>query len=95
MNDKIKSVKLIGRRKELDRTIQVLCRKEKNNPLHIGESGVGKTALVYGLVAMINSGNVPESLKNSKIYSMDLGTLIAGSQMRGEFEKRIKMIIEG
>lgn len=95
LNDKIKSVKLIGRRKELDRTIQVLCRKEKNNPLHIGESGVGKTALVYGLVAMINSGNVPESLRNSKIYSMDLGTLIAGSQMRGEFEKRIKMIIEG
>lgn len=95
LNDKKRVTKLIGREEELNRTIQVLSRKEKNNPLHIGESGVGKTALVYGLVDKINSGDVPDSLKNCKVYSMDLGTLIAGSQMRGEFEKRIKMVLEG
>lgn len=96
MNDQ-KAMKrpLIGREEELERTIQILSRKEKNNPLHIGESGVGKTALVYGLVARIESGNVPDALKGCKIYSMDLGTLIAGSQMRGEFEKRVKAVLEG
>ena len=96
MNDqKVMKRPLIGREEELERTIQILSRKEKNNPLHIGESGVGKTALVYGLVARIESGNVPDSLKGCKIYSMDLGTLIAGSQMRGEFEKRMKAVLEG
>ena len=86
---------LIGREAELERTIQVLCRKEKNNPLHIGEPGVGKTALVYGLAAKIDEGDVPERLKGSKIYQLELGTLLAGTQFRGDFEKRIKEVMDG
>lgn len=86
---------LIGRKTELDRTIQVLCRKDKNNPLHVGEPGVGKTALVYGLAELIEMGQVPDKLKNHKIYSLDLGSLIAGTQFRGDFEKRIKNIMDG
>jgi len=86
---------LIGRDRELERTIQVLCRKDKNNPLHIGEPGVGKTALVYGLADRINKGNVPDRLKGCKIYSMDMGTMLAGTQYRGDFEKRIKLVMEG
>ena len=86
---------LIGRETELERTIQVLCRKEKNNPLHIGESGVGKTALVYGLAERIEKDNVPKRLKGSKIYQLDLGTLLAGTQFRGDFEKRIKEVMDG
>lgn len=86
---------LIGRESELDRTIQVLCRRDKNNPLHVGEPGVGKTALVYGLAQRIEEGNVPERLKGSKIYMLDMGTLVAGTQFRGEFEERIKNIMKG
>lgn len=86
---------LVGRERELERTIQVLCRKDKNNPLHIGEPGVGKTALVYGLARMIDRGEVPDRLKGSRIYRLDLGQLIAGTQFRGDFEKRIKAIIDG
>lgn len=86
---------LIGREAELERTIQVLCRRDKNNPLHVGEPGVGKTALVYGLAARINSGEVPERLKGSKIYMLDLGTMLAGTQYRGDFEKRIKQVMDG
>ena len=86
---------LIGREAELGRTIQVLCRRDKNNPLHVGEPGVGKTALVYGLAARINSGDVPERLKGSKIYMIDLGTMLAGTQYRGDFEKRIKQVMDG
>jgi ATP-dependent Clp protease ATP-binding subunit ClpA len=86
---------LIGREAELERTIQVLCRKEKNNPLHVGEAGVGKTALVYGLAARIVAGDVPERLSGSRIYQLDLGTLLAGTQFRGDFEKRIKSIMDG
>ena len=86
---------LIGREMELERTIQVLCRKEKNNPLHVGEPGVGKTALVYGLAARIEAGNVPERLTGCRIYELDLGNLLAGTQYRGEFEKRLKAIMEG
>ena len=86
---------LIGRKKELERTMQILCRKYKNNPLHIGEAGVGKTSIAYGLVRLINEGNVPENLKNSTVYSMDVGTLIAGTQFRGDFEKRFKKIMDG
>lgn len=86
---------LIGREAELERTIQVLCRKDKNNPLHVGEPGVGKTALVYGLAERINEGNVPERLKDCRIYSMDMGTMLAGTQYRGDFEKRIKQVMEG
>lgn len=86
---------LIGRDVELERTIQVLCRKEKNNPLHVGEPGVGKTALAYGLAARIEAGNVPERLTGCRIYELDLGNLLAGTQYRGEFEKRLKAIMEG
>mgnify|MGYP000012592750 CR=1 FL=1 len=86
---------LIGREMELERTIEVLCRKDKNNPLHIGEPGVGKTALAYGLAARIEAGEVPERLKGSRIYELDLGSMLAGTQYRGEFEKRLKAIMEG
>ena len=96
INEQVKSHNpLIGRSEELERTIQVLCRKEKNNPLHIGEPGVGKTALVYGLAARLNSGKVPRRLKGYKIYEMDLGTMLAGTQFRGDFEKRIKTVMDG
>jgi len=86
---------LIGREKELQRTIQVLCRRDKNNPLHVGEPGVGKTALVWGLARMIEEGRVPKRLKGSKIFQIDMGTLLAGTQYRGDFENRIKMIMDG
>ena len=95
LNDEVKNVTpLIGREEELLRTMQVLCRKTKNNPLHIGEPGVGKTALVYGLAARINEGRVPQRLKNARIFSLDLGALIAGTQYRGDFEKRLKQFLE-
>ena len=86
---------LIGRDKELDRTVQILCRKDKNNPLHVGEPGVGKTALVYGLADRINKGEVPDRLKNSQIYSLEMASLVAGTQFRGDMEKRIKKIMSG
>ena len=86
---------LIGREQELQRTIQVLCRRDKNNPLHVGEPGVGKTALVWGLARMIEEGRVPERLRGSRIYQLDMGTLLAGTQYRGDFENRIKMIMDG
>ena len=86
---------LIGREQELTRTIQVLCRRDKNNPLHVGEPGVGKTALIWGLARMIQEGNVPERLKGSRIYQLDIGTLLAGTQYRGDFEHRIKQIMDG
>jgi len=86
---------LIGREQELRRTIQVLCRRDKNNPLHIGEPGVGKTALVWGLAQRIEEGHVPDRLKGSRIYQLDMGTLLAGTQYRGDFENRIKQIMDG
>lgn len=86
---------LIGREKELDRTIQVICRMEKNNPLHVGDPGVGKTALIYGLATLINKGQVPDRLKGATIYGMDMGQLLAGAQFRGDFEKRLKLILDG
>lgn len=86
---------LIGREHELDRTIQVLCRKDKNNPLHIGEPGVGKTALVYGVARRIEEGKVPDRLKGCKIYQLDMGTLLAGTRFRGDMEQRLKQIMEG
>ena len=86
---------LIGREKELERTIQVLCRRDKNNPLHVGEPGVGKTALIWGLARMVEEGKVPERLKGSRIYQLDIGTLLAGTQYRGDFEHRIKQIMDG
>ena len=86
---------LIGREHELKRTIQVLCRCDKNNPLHVGEPGVGKTALVWGLTRLIEENKVPKRLQGSKIYQLDMGTLLAGTQYRGDFEKRIKQIMDG
>ncbi len=86
---------LIGRERELERTIQVLCRRDKNNPLHVGEPGVGKTALVWGLARRIEEGKVPARLKGSRIYQLDMGTLLAGTQFRGDFENRIKTIMDG
>lgn len=86
---------LIGRERELDRTIQVLCRKDKNNPLHIGEPGVGKTAVVYGVARRIEEGKVPDRLKGCKIYQLDMGTLLAGTRFRGDMEQRLKQIMEG
>lgn len=86
---------LIGREKELDRTIQVLCRKDKNNPLHIGDPGVGKTALVYGVARRIEEGKVPDRLKGCNIYQLDMGTLLAGTRFRGDMEQRLKQIMEG
>ena len=86
---------LIGRQVEIERTIQVLCRRDKNNPLHVGEPGVGKTALIYGLAQRIENGDVPERLQGAKIYQMDMGSLVAGTQYRGEFEERILRIMKG
>lgn len=86
---------LIGREEELERTIQILCRKDKNNPLHIGEAGVGKTSLIYGLAAKIDKGDVPENLLGFRIYSMDMATIVAGSSYHGEMEKRLKDVMEG
>lgn len=86
--------KLIGRTDVLDRTIQILCRKLKNNPIHIGEPGVGKTAITLGLAERINEGKVPNKLKDSIIYSIDIGSLLAGTKYRGDFEERIKNVLE-
>ena len=96
MNDNYqKHNPLIGRDNELKRTIQVLCRCDKNNPLHVGEPGVGKTALIWGLTRLIEENKVPKRLQGSKIYQLDMGTLLAGTQYRGDFEKRIKQIMDG
>lgn len=84
---------LIGRKKEVQRTIQILCRRRKNNPLYVGEAGVGKTAIAEGLAKMIVDGEVPEVLQNSTIYSLDLGALLAGTKYRGDFEKRLKAVL--
>ena len=84
---------LIGREIEIERTVQILCRRRKNNPLYVGEAGVGKTALAEGLAKMIVDGNVPHVLKDSTIYALDMGALLAGTKYRGDFEKRFKAVI--
>ncbi|MDA1343609.1 MAG: ATP-dependent Clp protease ATP-binding subunit ClpA [Proteobacteria bacterium] len=84
---------LIGRKSEVERTIQVLCRRRKNNPLFVGEAGVGKTAIAEGLAKRIVEENVPEILMDNVIYSLDLGALVAGTKYRGDFEKRLKALI--
>ena len=84
---------LIGREKEVERTIQTLCRRRKNNPLLVGEAGVGKTAIAEGLAKKIVDGEVPEVLSESTIYSLDLGALVAGTKYRGDFEKRLKGVL--
>jgi len=85
---------VIGRDKEIDRIINILCRRYKNNPLLLGEAGVGKTAIVEGLSKRISEGNVPSILANKKIYSIDMGSMLAGTMYRGEFEARLKQAIE-
>ena len=85
---------LIGRDKELERAIQVLCRRRKNNPLLVGESGVGKTAIAEGLAWRIVQGDVPEVMKDCTIYSLDIGSLLAGTKYRGDFEKRFKALLK-
>ncbi|WP_140908738.1 ATP-dependent Clp protease ATP-binding subunit ClpA [Cognatiluteimonas lumbrici] len=84
---------LVGRADEIERTIQVLCRRRKNNPLYVGEAGVGKTALAEGLAKRIVDGEVPEVLADATIYSLDLGALVAGTKYRGDFEKRLKGVL--
>ena len=84
---------LIGREAEIERTIQVLCRRRKNNPLYVGEAGVGKTALAEGLAWRIVEGDVPDVLKDATVYSLDLGALVAGTKYRGDFEKRLKAVV--
>jgi ATP-dependent Clp protease ATP-binding subunit ClpA len=84
---------LVGRADEVERTIQVLCRRRKNNPLYVGEAGVGKTALAEGLAKRIVEGDVPEVLHDAVIYALDLGALVAGTKYRGDFEKRLKAVL--
>jgi len=84
---------LIGRRDEIERTIQILCRRRKNNPLFVGEAGVGKTAIAEGLAKMVVDGEVPDVLRNATIYTLDLGALVAGTKYRGDFEKRLKAVL--
>src|SRR5688572_14064511 len=85
---------LIGRRLELERMIQVLCRRRKNNPLLVGEPGVGKTALAEGLALRIHQGDVPETLRTATVYALDLGALVAGTRYRGDFEERVKQVVD-
>jgi len=96
LNEKSKTGKidpLIGREKEVDRTIQILCRRSKNNPLFVGDPGVGKTAIAEGLARRITEGKVPAVLKHCIIFSLDMGTLLAGTRYRGDFEERLKAVI--
>ncbi len=84
---------LIGRRVEIERTVEILCRRRKNNPLYVGEAGVGKTAIVEGLARLIVEGKVPDVLSDSTVFSLDMGALIAGTKYRGDFEKRLKSVL--
>ena len=96
LNEKAQSGKidpLIGRQKEVDRTIQILCRRSKNNPLYVGDPGVGKTAIAEGLAKKIVEGDVPDVLKDAVIYSLDMGSLLAGTRYRGDFEERLKQVL--
>ncbi|MEL6949208.1 MAG: ATP-dependent Clp protease ATP-binding subunit ClpA [Pseudomonadota bacterium] len=85
---------LIGRTLEVERTIEILCRRRKNNPLYVGEAGVGKTAIAEGLARLIVEGEVPEVLADATIYSLDMGALVAGTKYRGDFEKRLKAVVK-
>lgn len=97
LNEKAKSGRidpLIGRDTEISRTIQVLCRRSKNNPLYVGDPGVGKTAIAEGLAKRIVEGDVPEALADATIFSLDMGTLLAGTRYRGDFEERLKQVVK-
>ena len=97
LNNQVKLGKiddLIGRAEEIERTIQILCRRRKNNPLFVGEAGVGKTAIAEGLAKLIVEQKVPDAIKNSVIYTLDLGSLLAGTKYRGDFEKRLKSLLQ-
>jgi len=85
---------VIGREAEIERTIQVLCRRLKNNPIHVGDAGVGKTAITEGLAQRIVAENVPPLLKGYTIYSLDMGALLAGTKFRGDFEERVKKVVD-
>ncbi len=85
---------LVGREQEIERTIQILCRRSKNNPLYVGEAGVGKTAIAEGLALRITRGEVPQVLRNAVIFSLDMGSLLAGTRYRGDFEERMKAVIK-
>ena len=85
---------LIGRQRELERTLQVLCRRRKNNPIYVGDSGVGKTAIAEGLALRIHEGKVPDALKGAVIYSLDMGAVLAGTKFRGQFEERLKGVLK-
>ena len=85
---------LIGRDKELERVVQTLCRRRKNNPLLVGEAGVGKTAIAEGLARRIVEGNIPDLLTKSTVYVLDMGALLAGTKYRGDFEQRLKAVLK-
>jgi ATP-dependent Clp protease ATP-binding subunit ClpA len=85
---------LIGRESEVQRTIQVLCRRRKNNPIYVGDPGVGKTAIAEGLALKIQRGEVPDAIKSAEVYALDMGALLAGTKYRGEFEQRLKQVIK-
>src|SRR5690606_5201235 len=96
LNEKAKGGKidpLIGRNAEVERTIQILCRRSKNNPLYVGDPGVGKTAIAEGLARKIVEGDVPDVLRDAVIYGLDMGALLAGTRYRGDFEERLKAVV--
>jgi ATP-dependent Clp protease ATP-binding subunit ClpA len=97
LNEKAKTGRidpLIGRTDEVNRTIQILCRRSKNNPLYVGDPGVGKTAIAEGLAKRIVEGDVPDVLSDAVIYSLDMGALLAGTRYRGDFEERLKQVVK-
>src|SRR5262249_28145795 len=85
---------LIGRENEVERTIQVLCRRRKNNPMLVGDAGVGKTAIVEGLAQKIQQGAVPAAIAGATVYALDMGALLAGTKFRGDFENRVKAVLK-
>ena len=85
---------LIGRENEINRTLQILCRRRKNNPIYVGDPGVGKTAVAEGLALQIFKGDIPEILEGTEVFALDIGALLAGTKFRGDFEQRIKAVLK-